>query len=229
MTAESAFYDRALRRIDRLALALSVLLIVGMLVTRGRREAFGCAIGAVLSYLNLLLWKRAANAVAPDRQRAGASAMPTSSATKPATRSHPPDAASGEPSGANQPSSSDPAQAPSEDGPGISHPLDAASGEPSIADRPFSSDPTQAPAKRPEDRTASQSEALPVDAPHAESSGSSSAALYGLRYLLLGGVVFVIIKYFEVSFLAVLAGLLVSVAAIILEILYELIFTSHKA
>jgi len=57
----------------------------------------------------------------------------------------------------------------------------------------------------------------------------ASATMLGLRYLLMAGAIFVIIKYFEVSLLAVLAGLLVSVAAVILEIVYELVFTSHKA
>ena len=51
---------------------------------------------------------------------------------------------------------------------------------------------------------------------------SASAVLMGLRYLLFGAVIFVIIKYFEVSLPAVFAGLLVPVAAIIIEILYEL-------
>lgn len=51
-----------------------------------------------------------------------------------------------------------------------------------------------------------------------------SAVLVGLRYLLLGAICFVIIKYFEVSFLAIVAGLLVSVAAVLVEIVYELLF-----
>jgi hypothetical protein len=51
---------------------------------------------------------------------------------------------------------------------------------------------------------------------------SASAVLMGLRYLLFGAIIFVIIKYFGVSLPAVLAGLLVPVAAIIIEILYEL-------
>ena len=56
-----------------------------------------------------------------------------------------------------------------------------------------------------------------------------SAVFLGLRYLLLGGIVFVIIKFLEVSVLAILAGLFVSVAAILLEIVYELFSTSHKS
>lgn len=57
---------------------------------------------------------------------------------------------------------------------------------------------------------------------------ASSATLLGLRYLLLGGVIFVIIKYFEVSLLAIFAGLLTSVAAVLLEIVYQLIFSSRN-
>lgn len=59
--------------------------------------------------------------------------------------------------------------------------------------------------------------------------GTGSPMLLGMRYLLLGTLIFVIINYFEVSLLAVLAGLLVSVAAVLLEMVYELVFTSHKA
>ena len=128
MSDEPAFYDRALRRIDRVAIAFALVFVIGVLAVRGWREAMGCAIGALLSFVNLWMWRRAANAVRPDA-----------------------------------------------------------------------------------DRTA-----------------ASSAALFGLRYLLLGGIIFVIIKYLEVSFAAVFAGLLVSVAAVIVEIVYELIFTSHK-
>lgn len=123
---DDGFYDRALRRIDRLTMLLVPVAIVGVLVALGWRNALGAAIGGVLSFLNLQLWKRVARGI----------------------------------SGA--------------------------------ADGP-------------------------------------SAGMLGMRYLLLGGLVFVIIKYFEVSLLAVLAGLLVSVAAVVLEIIYELIFASHSA
>jgi hypothetical protein len=51
-----------------------------------------------------------------------------------------------------------------------------------------------------------------------------SATILGLRYLLVAGVVYVIVKLLEITLAAVLAGLFVSVAAVILEILYELIF-----
>ncbi len=126
MTGEEAFYARALRRIDRSALVIAIIFIAGVAVRRGWRDAAGCAIGAVLSFINLKLWKRLANS-------------------------------------------------------------------------------TGSPGRSP-----------------------ASAVLLGLRYLLLGGVIFVIIKYFEVNLLAVLAGLLVSVAAVIVEILYELIFASSN-
>jgi hypothetical protein len=48
---------------------------------------------------------------------------------------------------------------------------------------------------------------------------------FGMRYVLLGAICFVIIKFFGVSYLALLAGLLISVAAVLVEIVYELVFT----
>ena len=129
MSGEADFYDRSFRRIDRTAYILAGIFIIGVLVQRGWREALGCAIGAILSFVNLRLWKRVAGSIAPDGR-------------------------------------------------------------------------------------------VP---------GTASATMLGLRYLLLGSIIFVIINYFEVSLLAVLAGLLVSVAAVILEMLYQLVFTSHKA
>ena len=129
MSEDAAFYDRALRRIDRVSYVLAPALVAGVLAARGWRDALGCAAGALLSLVNLRLWKRAAAAITN----------------------------------------------------------------------------TEKPAH------------------------GRSAAFFGLRYILLGGAAFVIIKYLEVSVLAVLAGLFISVAAIVLEIFYELIFTSHKA
>ena len=45
-----------------------------------------------------------------------------------------------------------------------------------------------------------------------------------LRYLLFGVVGYVMIKYFQVDILAALVGLFVAVAAVLVEILYELIY-----
>lgn len=58
-----------------------------------------------------------------------------------------------------------------------------------------------------------------------EKPRTASAVLLGLRYLLLAGVIFVIIKYFGVSLPAVLTGLLISMAAVLVEAIYELTFT----
>ncbi len=44
-----------------------------------------------------------------------------------------------------------------------------------------------------------------------------------MRFTIVAGTLFVIIRYLEVSAWAVFAGLLVSVAAVIVEIVYELI------
>lgn len=50
-----------------------------------------------------------------------------------------------------------------------------------------------------------------------------TAVLLGGRYLLFGLAGYAIVKYFEINLLAALAGLLVSAAALMIEILYELI------
>jgi hypothetical protein len=54
--------------------------------------------------------------------------------------------------------------------------------------------------------------------------GAVFAVIFVLRYGLIGAAVYVIVKYLEVSLMAVLAGLLVSAAAVVTEILYELIY-----
>jgi hypothetical protein len=53
------------------------------------------------------------------------------------------------------------------------------------------------------------------------------AALLGLRYLLLGGGAYVILKYTAVSLPAALAGLFAPAAAVIVEILIELIYARN--
>jgi hypothetical protein len=54
-----------------------------------------------------------------------------------------------------------------------------------------------------------------------------TAVRLGLRYLLLGGGAYVILKYSLVSQLAALAGLFVSLAAVIVEILFELVYARN--
>ncbi len=51
------------------------------------------------------------------------------------------------------------------------------------------------------------------------------AALFLMRYALLGAAVYVMVKYLEVSPMALLAGLFASAAAVLAEILYELAFS----
>ena|SRR5579871_895457 len=53
------------------------------------------------------------------------------------------------------------------------------------------------------------------------------AILIGLRYALLGAGAYVIVNFTSLSLLAASIGLLVPVAAVILEIVYELV-TDHK-
>ena len=48
-----------------------------------------------------------------------------------------------------------------------------------------------------------------------------------MRYVLLGGGAYVILKYSAISLPAALAGLFVSVAAVIVEILFELAYARN--
>jgi hypothetical protein len=50
------------------------------------------------------------------------------------------------------------------------------------------------------------------------------AIFMGLRYLLMCGGAYVIVKYSNISLSAALAGLFVAVAAVIVEILFQLIY-----
>ncbi len=51
--------------------------------------------------------------------------------------------------------------------------------------------------------------------------------LLGLRYLLLGGGAYVILKYTVISLPAALAGMFVPVAAVLIEILFELMYARN--
>jgi hypothetical protein len=50
------------------------------------------------------------------------------------------------------------------------------------------------------------------------------AWLAGFRYLLLGGVAYVILSYSSISLGATLAGLFVSITAVIVEIFFEVVY-----
>lgn len=50
------------------------------------------------------------------------------------------------------------------------------------------------------------------------------AIVFGMRYFLFGLIGYVIVKVFGISLLAVLAGLFAAAAAVVLEIIYELIY-----
>jgi hypothetical protein len=56
--------------------------------------------------------------------------------------------------------------------------------------------------------------------------GAKLAILMGLRYLLLAAGAYAIVNFTSLSLSAALGGLLVPVAAVILEIVYELIYAS---
>ena len=125
MSEDSAFYDRALRRMDRIAVGLGIAAVLVFLARTGWRDAFGCAFTAAASIYNLRRLKRIASGVSGEPQR---------------------------------------------------------------------------------------------------SSGAAAAAL-GLRYLILAGICFVIIKFLGIGLPAIFAGLLISVAAVLVEMLHELLFT----
>jgi ATP synthase I subunit len=59
--------------------------------------------------------------------------------------------------------------------------------------------------------------------------GAKFAILMGLRYLLLAAGAYVIVNFTSLSLPAALAGLFVPVAAVILEIVFELIYASSRA
>ena len=52
----------------------------------------------------------------------------------------------------------------------------------------------------------------------------ANAFFLSVRYVVVGVAIYAIVKFLGITLAAVLAGLFVSVAAILLEILYELIF-----
>lgn len=66
-----------------------------------------------------------------------------------------------------------------------------------------------------------------TDALGGEAGKPRKAVFLGMRYLLLGGGAYVILKYSAISLPAALAGLFVSVAAVIVEILFELIYARN--
>ena len=51
-----------------------------------------------------------------------------------------------------------------------------------------------------------------------------SAAFLGMRYVLLAAALYAMMKLFGISLMAALAGILIPVAAAVVEILYELIY-----
>jgi hypothetical protein len=57
-----------------------------------------------------------------------------------------------------------------------------------------------------------------------KSPGTRAAVIFGLRYLLLGIGAYAILNFSTLSLAAAFFGLFVSVAAVILEILYELMY-----
>ena len=62
---------------------------------------------------------------------------------------------------------------------------------------------------------------------HAGEAKDRKAVLLGLRYVLLGGGAYVILKYTAISLPAALAGLFIPAAAVIVEILIQLVYARN--
>lgn len=62
-------------------------------------------------------------------------------------------------------------------------------------------------------------------AAHGRVSSPAKTALYSLRFLLIGGTLYAILRVYEVSLTAVAAGLFLTVAAITLANLYDWFFS----
>lgn len=61
--------------------------------------------------------------------------------------------------------------------------------------------------------------------PQSEDPGMARRAwLFGMRYVLIGAAAYGILKYSEIRVEALVAGLLVAVGAVLVEILFELIY-----
>ena len=66
-----------------------------------------------------------------------------------------------------------------------------------------------------------------VEAIGGEAAKPRKAVFLGLRYVLLGGGLYVILRFSAISLPAALSGLFVSVAAVIVEILIELAYARN--
>jgi hypothetical protein len=66
-----------------------------------------------------------------------------------------------------------------------------------------------------------------TDAIGGETAKPRKAVFLGMRYVLLGAGLYVILKYSAISLPAALAGLFVAVAAVIAEILFELAYARN--
>jgi hypothetical protein len=58
----------------------------------------------------------------------------------------------------------------------------------------------------------------------AQRGSGGSGVLFALRYGIFAGALYVILQYFEASLSAALVGIFVAVAAVLLEILFELLY-----
>ena len=75
--------------------------------------------------------------------------------------------------------------------------------------------------------TAGNSNPVLAEAIGGEAAKPRKAVFLGMRYVILGGCAYVILKYSAISLPAALSGLFVSVAAVIVEILLELAYARN--
>jgi len=58
-------------------------------------------------------------------------------------------------------------------------------------------------------------------------ASAGSAVFLGSRYLILGGIAYAILRLTSISVLAAVLGLFVSLAAVLMEILFELVYARN--
>ncbi len=71
MTDDPGFYDRAIRRLERIGFVLSAAAVVAMTAREGWRGALGAAAGAAFSLASFRNWKRVADAASGGKARMG--------------------------------------------------------------------------------------------------------------------------------------------------------------
>jgi hypothetical protein len=71
MTDDPGFYDRAIRRLERIGFVLAGAAVVSMAAREGWRGALGATAGAAFSLTSFRNWKRVAGAASGGKSRIG--------------------------------------------------------------------------------------------------------------------------------------------------------------